>query len=234
MLFQLLNNWAELTLHPEPATCSSFVSIPNGIIDEVISSPKFMIVIELKHGWKTSPGQLNQYFDYASSNRGSSFLVFITPSKDDVANKWIIGLFSDQRWRHRTWASLHRYLKSTKLFREHSRTPDFLNYLESESLHVESSHRPQNFGLDVPELGIESSLRRNLETEKDYKHLFRNYASKSLPHRGAQLARIEHLLSIHKRVALTCFEANALSCHRHKITGYFESLKNWRIRIIHI
>ena len=86
----------------------------------------------------------------------------------------------------------------------------------------------------ITALGIESSQRKNLETEKDYKILFKKYASESLPHHEDELNRIKQLISEHRRVALTCFEANPESCHRHKITEYIQSSRNWSIPINHI
>jgi hypothetical protein len=86
----------------------------------------------------------------------------------------------------------------------------------------------------IPALGIESSQRRNLETEKDYKKLFKKYASELVPNRKIELQRIRELVGEHKRVALTCFEVNPRSCHRHKITEHLQSFKKWSIPIKHI
>jgi uncharacterized protein (DUF488 family) len=86
----------------------------------------------------------------------------------------------------------------------------------------------------ISALGIESSQRKNLETERDYKMLFKKYASESLPHREDELRRIKQLISEHRRVALTCFEANPESCHRHKITEHLQSSRKWSIPIKHI
>jgi uncharacterized protein (DUF488 family) len=86
----------------------------------------------------------------------------------------------------------------------------------------------------IPALGIESAQRKNLESEKDYKILFKKYASESLPYRKNELQRIEELVGEHRRVALTCFEANPESCHRHKITEHLQTDKTWSIPIKHI
>jgi uncharacterized protein (DUF488 family) len=86
----------------------------------------------------------------------------------------------------------------------------------------------------IPALGIESAQRKNLETEKDYNNLFKKYASESLPNRKNELQRIEELIGEHRRVALTCFEANPESCHRHKITEHLQSTKKWNIPIRHL
>jgi uncharacterized protein (DUF488 family) len=86
----------------------------------------------------------------------------------------------------------------------------------------------------IPALGIESAQRKNLETEKDYEKLFKKYALESLPHRKDELQRIKQLINEHRRVALTCFEANPESCHRHKITEHLQSNRKWSIPIKHI
>ncbi len=100
----------------------------------------------------------------------------------------------------------------------------FSNYLERAGIRYEH----------IPALGIESSQRKNLETEKDYKVLFKRYASRSLPDRKEELRRIENLVMEHKRVALTCFEADHHLCHRHKITEHLQSGEHWSIPIKHI
>jgi hypothetical protein len=86
----------------------------------------------------------------------------------------------------------------------------------------------------IPTLGIESAQRKNLETEKDYKILFKKYASESLPHRKDELQRVRELVYEHRRVALTCFEANPESCHRHKITEHLQTTKKWSTPIKHL
>ncbi|HVN47371.1 MAG TPA: DUF488 domain-containing protein, partial [Bacteroidota bacterium] len=86
----------------------------------------------------------------------------------------------------------------------------------------------------IPALGIESSQRKHLETQEDYRVLFEHYAVESLPHREEELRRIQQLIEQHRRIALTCFEADYHSCHRHKITEYLQSGKQWSIPIHHL
>ena len=86
----------------------------------------------------------------------------------------------------------------------------------------------------IPQLGIQSSLRKNLETKEDYSRLFETYAKHSLPQREEELLRVRNLLAEHKRIALTCFESDHTSCHRHKITERLEHTKGWGIPIKHI
>ena len=68
--------------------------------------------------------------------------------------------------------------------------------------------------LHLPELGIESQNRKGLKNGSDYKILFDDYR-KSLPGRQIELTRIMKEFKTHKRIALTCFEKESKSCHRH-------------------
>ena len=86
----------------------------------------------------------------------------------------------------------------------------------------------------LPELGISSKLRKNLNGIQSYENLFEYYASTILPEQKQDLDKIKELLREHQRVALTCFEAEHRRCHRHKITEVFESEPNFNIHIRHI
>jgi len=71
----------------------------------------------------------------------------------------------------------------------------------------------------LPELGIPSHRRRNLETRADYDALFAEYREEDLPKAEASLERIEQFIDAGKRPALTCFEADAEWCHRFSVVG---------------
>jgi uncharacterized protein (DUF488 family) len=85
----------------------------------------------------------------------------------------------------------------------------------------------------IPSLGVASAERKNLQTADDYHSLFEKYA-RTLPHFSEELARICRLLNRYGRAALTCFEYEATSCHRHKITEHLQSSEDWDIPIVHI
>ncbi len=74
--------------------------------------------------------------------------------------------------------------------------------------------------IHLPELGISSHLRKNLSDPSDYEALFAQYAQEMLPQQPEALARILALLQTEQRIALTCFEADPCSCHRHKISQH--------------
>ena len=90
------------------------------------------------------------------------------------------------------------------------------------------------FGIEyhhLPELGIETESRKNLDTRSDYEALFEEYR-KTLPYRQAGLARIMELFGKHKRIALTCFEREPQSCHRHCISDFLA--RRHRITVRHL
>ena len=67
----------------------------------------------------------------------------------------------------------------------------------------------------LPELGIASEERRELETQADYDALFATYRRVALPQQTKVLAQIGQWVNQGARVALTCFEALPEQCHRH-------------------
>jgi Domain of unknown function DUF488 len=67
----------------------------------------------------------------------------------------------------------------------------------------------------LPELGIDSEERRDLNTQADYDALFTEYERKNLPRQTKALAAIRSWVQAGERVALTCFERLPQQCHRH-------------------
>jgi len=85
-----------------------------------------------------------------------------------------------------------------------------------------------NIGIEYihfPELGIKSEKRNNLNSDEDYQNLFKEYKS-SLPNCGEFLEKLYLLLENKNRIALTCFEHEALHCHRHVIRDYLKNTYN--------
>lgn len=64
----------------------------------------------------------------------------------------------------------------------------------------------------MPELGIPSDQRKNLDTYLDYKALFADY-EKELAGKTTYLERIKEI-GTKKKIALMCFEKDAKYCHR--------------------
>lgn len=67
----------------------------------------------------------------------------------------------------------------------------------------------------LPELGIDSSQRRGLDTQTDYDALFEDYEQSSLPTQTVALEAIKQWVKAGERVALTCYEHLPQQCHRH-------------------
>jgi hypothetical protein len=79
-----------------------------------------------------------------------------------------------------------------------------------------------NIGIEythIPELGIVSEKRNNLNSDLDYRSLFKDYKT-SLPDRRESLERVYQILKTKDRIALACFEHDPAHCHRHVIRDY--------------
>mgnify|MGYP001578118796 CR=1 FL=1 len=66
----------------------------------------------------------------------------------------------------------------------------------------------------IPQLGIDSDKRQELNTQADYDKLFSQYRADVLTQTQDYQNKLLDLLTKHKRIALTCFEANICQCHR--------------------
>lgn len=86
----------------------------------------------------------------------------------------------------------------------------------------------------LPSLGIESQWRKNLTNRSAYKALFERYEREVIPLQQTALSRIVDLMQVHGRVALTCFEADHLSCHRHKIVDALVKKPDFQYAVEHI
>jgi len=78
--------------------------------------------------------------------------------------------------------------------------------------------------IHVPELGIESQKRKNLDTKSDYLELFEEYNQEILPAKRVYLEEIYNYYIQYDRVAITCFEKDHTCCHRHKISNYMHEV----------
>lgn len=85
--------------------------------------------------------------------------------------------------------------------------------------------------LHVPDLGIRSENRKELNTASDYARLFKAY-KKTLSQKEDSLQMLIKLLDRHDRIALTCFERRHDSCHRHCVSDYLGTKNN--IKVVHL
>jgi uncharacterized protein (DUF488 family) len=86
----------------------------------------------------------------------------------------------------------------------------------------------------IPKLGVPSDLRHDLNSEAAYKRLFEYYLSRILPEQKEAIEELKAILNEHKRVAITCFEANSEFCHRHKIAEYLQNDPGFNVPVIHL
>lgn len=87
----------------------------------------------------------------------------------------------------------------------------------------------ENLGIEyihIPEVGIHSDERQELNSQSDYDSLFETYKATTLTETKTQQEQIINLLLQYKRIALTCFEDNICQCHRKPLA---ESIKNFPI-----
>jgi hypothetical protein len=68
--------------------------------------------------------------------------------------------------------------------------------------------------MHIPQLGIDSDKRQELNSQADYDKLFTQYRTDVLVQTQIYQDNLLDLLNKHKRIALTCFEANINQCHR--------------------
>jgi uncharacterized protein (DUF488 family) len=86
----------------------------------------------------------------------------------------------------------------------------------------------------LPELGIASEDRRNLNTQAAYDALFAEYERRSLPQNTAALEYICELVNRGERVALMCFERLPEQCHRHCVAEELARLGGERLTALHL
>lgn len=86
----------------------------------------------------------------------------------------------------------------------------------------------------IPEVGIRSEYRQELNTQNDYDRLFDKYKSSTLRTTLDFQEQILTLVKENKRVALTCFEANVCQCHRSHLATAITKLPGWNYSLKHI
>ena len=86
----------------------------------------------------------------------------------------------------------------------------------------------------IPEVGIQSAQRQELNTQSDYDNLFAVYRKENLSSTKNFQNEILQLLKQNKRIALTCFEANICQCHRKHLAEAIENLPDFNYLVKHI
>lgn len=71
--------------------------------------------------------------------------------------------------------------------------------------------------IHIPNLGIISNKRKELNCQHDYDELFEEYENETLINQTDSLLFIQELVNKEQRVAITCFEKNTHQCHRTRV-----------------
>jgi hypothetical protein len=86
----------------------------------------------------------------------------------------------------------------------------------------------------LPEVGIQSEDRQELNSQADYDLLFESYKKEVLPDTIDNQKIILNLLQKHQRIALTCFESNICQCHRKPLAEAITKLEGWNYEVRHL
>lgn len=95
-----------------------------------------------------------------------------------------------------------------------------------ESLNIDYIH--------IPEVGISSDQRQELNTQEDYNALFDKYKKTTLKETNVYQENIIALLLKYKRIALTCFEADICQCHRKPLAEAIQKNPIFDYQVKHI
>lgn len=88
--------------------------------------------------------------------------------------------------------------------------------------------------IHIPEVGIDSDKRKELNSQRDYDILFEEYIANNLSKTTKAQENILALLQQYGRIALTCFEADKCQCHRSHLAEAISNLDNFKYEIDHI
>lgn len=88
--------------------------------------------------------------------------------------------------------------------------------------------------MHFPEVGIQSDKRQTLVTQSDYDKLFKQYRNDNLSKTKDSQTNILTILKTHKKIALTCFEADICQCHRKHLADAIVALPDFDYELKHI
>ena len=84
------------------------------------------------------------------------------------------------------------------------------------------------------EVGINSSKRKELNTQDDYDRLFEDYKQTVLPKTQKTQKDIVDVIKVYNRVALTCFEAESCQCHRRPLAEFLIQNQELNLELTHL
>lgn len=130
---------------------------------------------------------------------------------------------------------LNRLIKNNiKLLCDVRRNPLSRKYGFSKSTLKDTLNKLDIEYIHIPELGIVSEKRQELKSQDDYKRLFNEYERTTLHENEAALIQLQGLLKQHKRIAITCFEAEECMCHRGRVAKALAQMPDWDCPIEHL
>lgn len=88
--------------------------------------------------------------------------------------------------------------------------------------------------IHIPQVGIVSSKRKELNTQKDYDILFEEYKQTVLKETLNEQKQILDLIEKYDRVALTCFEKDKCQCHRTPLAEAVSQLPTFEYYVKHL
>ena len=86
----------------------------------------------------------------------------------------------------------------------------------------------------VPELGIASDERQELNTQADRDALFARYKKHTLSTTSTAQEHIATLIAEHERVAIMCFEHEQQCCHRSALAQAVVKLPDFHGELVHL
>jgi len=86
----------------------------------------------------------------------------------------------------------------------------------------------------LPELGIASDRRQQLNTQADYDAVFAVYEREILPATGESQQLILNTLEKAGRVAITCFEKDLSRCHRTRLANALQKTCRGELKVEHL
>jgi uncharacterized protein (DUF488 family) len=86
----------------------------------------------------------------------------------------------------------------------------------------------------LPELGIASDERQELNSQADRDALFARYAKHTLSTTSSAQEHIASLIAEHERVAIMCFEHEQQCCHRSALAQAVVKLPDFKGELVHL
>jgi uncharacterized protein (DUF488 family) len=88
--------------------------------------------------------------------------------------------------------------------------------------------------IHIPELGIPSAMRKGLGETITHKKLFDKYETNLLPKQKDAKSYLTNMIAKYPRIALVCFEADHLFCHRHTLVEHLKKERTLLRSVIHL